>query len=93
MDKVKVKSSFDKSIKDDSASNILMELRKAANHPLLRRTLYDDEKLEKMARLVYKVSYFNLTKIKTCYKTQLINLKRIHHQIQILTMYEKTCQS
>ena len=29
-----------------------MELRKAANHPLLRRCLYDDEKLKKMAKLV-----------------------------------------
>ena len=33
-----------------------MELRKAANHPLLRRCMYDDEKLQKMAKLVMKES-------------------------------------
>jgi SWI/SNF-related matrix-associated actin-dependent regulator 1 of chromatin subfamily A len=33
-----------------------MELRKAANHPLLRRCLYDDAKLKKMAKLVMSES-------------------------------------
>jgi SWI/SNF-related matrix-associated actin-dependent regulator 1 of chromatin subfamily A len=41
-------------IDDDTskAGHILMELRKAANHPLLRRSIYDDDKLKKMAKLV-----------------------------------------
>lgn len=53
-DQEKAKKKADAKIKEteDSSSNILMELRKASNHPLLRRNLYDDEKLKKMARLV-----------------------------------------
>lgn len=43
-------------LKEHSASNVLMELRKAANHPLLRRVIYNDEKIDEMARLVFKVS-------------------------------------
>ena len=42
-----------------SASNIIMELRKCANHPLLRRCLYDDTKLKKMARLITKVGFLD----------------------------------
>ena len=46
------------SIKNKSnPANIIMELRKAANHPLLRRCLYDDEKLKQMAKLVMTVSF------------------------------------
>jgi SWI/SNF-related matrix-associated actin-dependent regulator of chromatin subfamily A containing DEAD/H box 1 len=37
---------------DSSSNHILMELRKAANHPLLRRTLYDDKKVKTMAEYV-----------------------------------------
>lgn len=48
-------NSNDKGAKENSASNVLMELRKAANHPLLRRILYNDERIDKMARLVFKV--------------------------------------
>lgn len=40
--------------KEDSSSNIIMELRKTANHPLLRRVLYDDETVKKMAKLITK---------------------------------------
>lgn len=39
----------------DNFCNIIMELRKAANHPLLRRSLYTDEKLKQMAKLIIKV--------------------------------------
>lgn len=42
--------------KEDSSSNILMELRKAANHPLLRRSIFNDDKLKQMARLIMKES-------------------------------------
>lgn len=38
--------------KEDSSSNIIMELRKTANHPLLTRVHYDDEKVKKMAKLI-----------------------------------------
>ena len=41
---------------EDSSSNILMELRKAANHPLLRRCIYDNDKIKQMAHLVMKES-------------------------------------
>ena len=41
--------------KVDSSSNVLMELRKAANHPLLRRVLYNDAKIMEMAKLIMKV--------------------------------------
>ena len=41
---------------EDSSTNIFMELRKAANHPCLRRSLYDTKKLEQMAKLVVKAS-------------------------------------
>ena len=40
---------------EDSSSNIFMELRKAANHPLLRRVIYDNDKLKQMAKLILKV--------------------------------------
>ncbi|KAJ3091441.1 ATP-dependent helicase smarcad1, partial [Quaeritorhiza haematococci] len=38
--------------------NVLMQLRKAANHPLLLRSLYTDEILQKMARLLLKEDEF-----------------------------------
>jgi hypothetical protein len=41
-----------------NASNIIMELRKCANHPLLRRSLYDEKKLKQMAKLIMKVNIF-----------------------------------
>lgn len=34
----------------DNGSNVLMKLRKAASHPLLFRTLYDDQKIKKLAK-------------------------------------------
>lgn len=43
-------------IKGDSIIKILMEMRKLANHPLLMRLLYTDDKLEKMAHLIVKDS-------------------------------------
>lgn len=41
---------------NNDARCFLMQLRKAANHPLLLRRLYDDEKLKKMANCLCKVS-------------------------------------
>ena len=41
---------------EDNSSNIIMELRKGANHPLLRRSIYNDDKLKKMARLIMNES-------------------------------------
>jgi SWI/SNF-related matrix-associated actin-dependent regulator 1 of chromatin subfamily A len=35
---------------DNSSSNVLMELRKAANHPMLFRRIYNDAKIKAMAR-------------------------------------------
>jgi SWI/SNF-related matrix-associated actin-dependent regulator of chromatin subfamily A containing DEAD/H box 1 len=35
---------------DNSSSNVLMELRKAANHPMLFRRIYDDGKIKAMSR-------------------------------------------
>ncbi len=40
----------------DNTSNIIMELRKAANHPLLRRSHYNDDRLKQMAKLIMKES-------------------------------------
>lgn len=42
----------EKNENEDSSNNILMELRKTANHPLLRRVFYDDEKIKKMAKII-----------------------------------------
>jgi SWI/SNF-related matrix-associated actin-dependent regulator of chromatin subfamily A containing DEAD/H box 1 len=52
------KNKSEKKETSDSSSNILMELRKAANHPLLRRVLYDNDKLKQMAKLIMKVCIF-----------------------------------
>lgn len=41
------------------SSNIIMELRKCANHPLLKRTIYNDDKIKEMAKLIMRVRYFN----------------------------------
>lgn len=49
--------------KDGNPANIIMELRKAANHPLLRRSLYNNEKLQKMAALILTVSIIKILKI------------------------------
>ncbi len=49
------KKPTDKKENEDSSTNILMELRKAANHPLLRRVIYDNDKLKQMAKLIMKV--------------------------------------
>jgi len=38
-----------------SGSNVLMQLRKAANHPALLRVFYTDEMLPTMATLIRKV--------------------------------------
>ena len=35
---------------------VLMEFRKAANHPLLRRTIYNSQKLEQMAKLIHQLN-------------------------------------
>jgi SWI/SNF-related matrix-associated actin-dependent regulator of chromatin subfamily A containing DEAD/H box 1 len=44
------------------SSNILMQLRKAAIHPLLGRRLFDDAKLERIAKLCVKHKYFQGSK-------------------------------
>lgn len=36
--------------KENSTANILMQLRKASNHPMLFRRLYDDKKIRAMAK-------------------------------------------
>lgn len=49
--KAKVKTSNSgKQANESSGSNVLMDLRKASNHPMLFRRLYDDRKLRRMAR-------------------------------------------
>jgi hypothetical protein len=50
-----------------NASNIIMELRKCANHPLLRRSLYDEKKLKQMAKLIMKVNFFFIYKLFSIY--------------------------
>lgn len=42
-------------VRGDPIIKILIDMRKAANHALLMRTLYTDDKLEKMAALIVKV--------------------------------------
>ena len=44
---------------DMNTSNVLMDLRKAANHPLLFRRLYTDEKIEQMSQDCLKVFEFS----------------------------------
>ena len=36
---------------------MLMQLRKAANHPLLHRTHYTDEKIQEMSKVLAEVTY------------------------------------
>lgn len=39
-----------KPVQENTTSNILMSLRKAANHPMLFRRIYDDKKIRQMAK-------------------------------------------
>lgn len=39
-----------KPAQENTTSNILMSLRKAANHPMLFRRIYDDKKIRQMAK-------------------------------------------
>lgn len=39
-----------KPVQENTTSNILMNLRKAANHPMLFRRIYDDKKIRQMAK-------------------------------------------
>ena len=51
--------SLDEELRDKSIPNgagMLMQLRKAANHPLLHRKHYDSDKLRKMSKLMIRVS-------------------------------------
>lgn len=41
--------------------NVMMQLRKMANHPLLHRQYYTPEKLREMSQLMLKVKYIMLT--------------------------------
>lgn len=56
------------SFSNSDARSFLMQLRKAANHPLLLRRLYDESKLQKMAHA--------LCKVKAPYISILINYPR-----------------
>jgi len=56
-------ASFNKQIQQEgglekvkAGASMLMQLRKGANHPLLLRTRYTDEKLREMSKLIAKVS-------------------------------------
>lgn len=42
----------------ENSSNVLMDLRKAASHPMLFRTLFTDQALTSMARLLLKEADF-----------------------------------
>ena len=42
----------------DTSSNVLMDLRKAASHPMLFRRLYDDKKVGTIAKLCLKEPEF-----------------------------------
>lgn len=57
--KTKAKAKKDQAkVKASASSNILMDLRKAAIHPLLFRRLYDDKVIKKMARDCMKEEEF-----------------------------------
>lgn len=47
-----------KIVQENTTSNVLMSLRKAANHPMLFRRLYDDKKIKQMARDCLKEEEF-----------------------------------
>ncbi len=49
----------------------LMQLRKAANHPLLHRRHYTDKQLKRMAELLFTQVFF-LIRIKTLYRIELM---------------------
>lgn len=54
--KAKAKPKAETNANEMTSANIIMELRKAANHPLLRRCVYDNEKIKQMAKLIMKES-------------------------------------
>lgn len=54
--KPKAKPKAETNSNEMAPANIIMELRKAANHPLLRRCIYDNDKLKQMAKLIMKES-------------------------------------
>ncbi len=45
-------------IKDDTTNNVLMDLRKAASHPLLFRSRYTDAKVRQLAKAALKEEEF-----------------------------------
>lgn len=47
-----------KPVQENSTSNILMQLRKAANHPMLFRRLYDNRRIKQMAKDCLKEEEF-----------------------------------
>ena len=47
-----------KIVQENTTSNVLMSLRKAANHPMLFRRLYDDKKIKQMAKDCLKEEEF-----------------------------------
>jgi SWI/SNF-related matrix-associated actin-dependent regulator 1 of chromatin subfamily A len=47
-----------KQVQENSTSNVLMALRKAANHPMLFRRLYDDKLIKQMAKECLKEEEF-----------------------------------
>ncbi len=56
-EEVAAKEDKDDGVKSKGGATMLMELRKAANHHLLVRRKYNDQKLRKMAKAMLKVRY------------------------------------
>lgn len=46
-----------------SGMTMMMDLRKLSNHPLLIRDIYDDKKLERMAKLLSKERDYKETNV------------------------------
>ena len=52
---VDVKKDRDSSVRGQSGASMMMQLRKAANHHLLHRRIYDDARLRQMAQRMLQV--------------------------------------
>lgn len=82
----------DPKAKDDTSTNVLMDLRKAASHPLLFRSRYNDATLRKLAKAALKEEEFKTSVEKLVIEDMEVNrvvsqfrFRRLMIPVQIMT--------